>query len=136
MKIQLENWRVINVNFSSIKGEPRENNSFDLSTGHFFPKEIKNSFGVGFEIEVKDKFFDLFVEAVFMFKLNDDITEEFKLSNFPKINAPAIAFPFLRAYVSNLTLQSGYDPVILPSINFVQFVKDKEESVKSEESAD
>ena len=48
------------------------------------------------------------------------ITEDFKLSSFPKINAPAIAFPYLRAFVSNLTLQSGLEPVILPSINFVQ----------------
>ncbi|MGX1024353.1 protein-export chaperone SecB [Flavobacterium sp. CS20] len=127
MKIQLDNWKVTNVNFEALKDKHREENSFDLSTEHFFSKKFNDSFGVGFEIEIKDKSFDLMVEAMFMFKLDEDITEEFKLSNFPKINAPAIAFPFLRAYVSNMTLQSGYDPVILPSINFVQFAKEKEE---------
>jgi preprotein translocase subunit SecB len=127
MKIQLDNWKVTNVNFEALKDKHREENSFDLSTEHFFSKKFNDSFGVGFEIEIKDKSFDLMVEAMFMFKLDEDITEEFKLSNFPKINAPAIAFTFLRAYVSNMTLQSGYDPVILPSINFVQFAKEKEE---------
>ena len=127
MKIQLDNWKIINVNFESLKEKRRKENSFDLSTGHFFPKELDKSFGVGFEVDIKDKFFDLIVEAIFMFKLDEDITEDFKLSDFPKINAPAIAFPFLRAYISNLTLQSGYDPVILPSINFVQFAKEKQE---------
>ncbi|WP_222708016.1 protein-export chaperone SecB [Algibacter pacificus] len=61
-----------------------------------------------------------------MFKLDKDISEEFKLSDFPKINAPAIAFPYLRAYISNLTLQSGFEPVMLPSINFVNLAKEKE----------
>ncbi|WP_340075495.1 protein-export chaperone SecB [Leptobacterium sp. I13] len=126
MKIQLDNWKVINVNFSSLKEKPRDKHSYDLSTGHFFPKDLDKVFGVSFEIEINDKFFDLTVEAIFMFRLDEEITEEFKLSNFPKINAPAIAFPYLRAYISNFTLQSGYDPVILPSINFVQMAKEKE----------
>tara|TARA_A100000171_G_scaffold53095_1_gene76777 strand:- start:3296 stop:3685 length:390 start_codon:yes stop_codon:yes gene_type:complete len=127
MKIQLDTWSVLNVNFSSLKGERRKENTFNLSNGHFFPKELENSFGVGFEIEILDEQFDLNVEAVFIFKLDDPITEEFKLSNFPKINGPAIAFPFLRAYISNLTLQSGYDPVILPSINFVKIAEEADE---------
>ena len=128
MKIQLENWKVIKANFETLSDKPRDENSFDLTTGHFFPEDIDDSFGVGFEIDVKDNDFDLFVEAIFMFKLDEKITEEFKLSNFPKINAPAIAFPFLRSYISNLTLQSGFDPVILPSINFVQAAKEREET--------
>ena len=66
------------------------------------------------------------VEALFMFSVDGEITEGFKLSDFPKINAPAIAFPYLRAYISNLTLQSGLEPVMLPSINFVTLAKEKE----------
>ena len=60
---------------------------------------------------------------LFTFGLDEDITEEFKVSDFPKINAPAIAFPYLRAFISNVTLQSGFNPVMLPSINFVEFAK-------------
>jgi len=58
---------------------------------------------------------------MFNFETDEEITEEFKNSHFPKINAPAIAYPYLRAYVSNLTLQSGVTPVMLPTINFVKF---------------
>lgn len=126
MKIQLENWKVINLNFSFLDENKRDVNSFDLKSVNFFPEEDKNLFGVGFNIDVKDTEFDLTIEALFMFKIDEDITEEFKLSNFPKINAPAIAFPYLRAFVSNLTLQSGFEPVILPSINFVKLAEENE----------
>ncbi|OEY71822.1 protein-export chaperone SecB [Salegentibacter salarius] len=125
MKIQLDNWKILNLNFSS-REEERLENSFDLKTGNFFPEDKSKTFGVGFEIEIKDKKFDLSIEAIFMFSLDEKITEKFKISDFPKINAPAIAFPYLRAYVSNLTLQSGFDPVMLPSINFVNLVRDSE----------
>lgn len=65
------------------------------------------------------------LEAVFVFSMDDEIDEAFKVSNFPKINAPAIAFPYIRAFISNLTLQSGFDPVILPSINFVKLANEE-----------
>ncbi|MEZ3531658.1 MAG: protein-export chaperone SecB [Muribaculaceae bacterium] len=32
-------------------------------------------------------------------------------------NAPAILFPYMRAYVSCVTAQSGMSPVIIPTIN-------------------
>ncbi|KWU51857.1 protein-export chaperone SecB [Pseudomonas palleroniana] len=58
------------------------------------------------------------------FETDNEIDEEFKSSNFPYVNAPAIAYPFLRAFVANITLSSGYAPVMLPSVNFVA-MKDK-----------
>lgn len=126
MKIQLESWKIINTQLTSLQEDEREENSFDLKTGHFFTDDSNQKFGVGFEITIEDKYFDLNLEAVFLFSVDSPITEEFKLSNFPRINAPAIAFPFLRAYISNLTLQSGYDPIILPSINFVRAANESE----------
>ena len=126
MKIQLDNWRVIDLDLKSVQEEDSKNeNSFDLKTGHFFPENEPKEFGVGFEIEIKDIEFNLSIESVFIFKVDEEITEEFKVSDFPKINAPAIAFPFLRAYISNITLQSGYKPVMLPSINFVSLAEEE-----------
>ncbi len=123
MKIQLKDWEIKNLNFSLLdENIKRESNSFDLESGNYFSEEKDdNVFGVSFKLKIHDKLFDLVVEAVFHFELLDEkVTEEFKLSSFPKVNAPAIAFPYLRAFVSNFTLQSGLEPVILPSINFVQ----------------
>ena len=70
---------------------------------------------------VNDKKFNLDIKAMFDFLTDEEISEEFKQSHFPRINAPAIAYPYLRAYVSNLTLQSGVNPAMLPTINFVKF---------------
>ncbi|MGQ1947574.1 protein-export chaperone SecB [Geofilum sp. OHC36d9] len=124
MKIQLENWKVQELSLSVLNDETRKENSFNLNSGNFFPEEDNKTFGVGFTVEIKDKRFNLSIEATFIFSLEEEVTEEFKVSNFPKINAPAIAFPYLRAYISNLTLQSGFDPIILPSINFVKLSKE------------
>ena len=123
MKIQLKNWKIANLSMSLLdERTKRDNDSFDLESGNFFSDdEENNTFGVAFKLNINDRSFDLIIEAFFNFEIVDEkITEDFKLSSFPKINAPAIAFPYLRAFVSNLTLQSGLEPVILPSINFVK----------------
>jgi preprotein translocase subunit SecB len=120
MVIKLTNWKVLKSNFSINIDETRKDNSFDLNINQIFKEEISNEFGIVFKIEIRDKDFDLFVEFVYNFESDSEITDEFKNSDFPKINAPAIAFPFLRAFISNFTLQAGFEPVILPSINFVE----------------
>lgn len=123
MKIQLKDWKISNLNLSLLdENVKRDDNSFDLESGNYFSEDKdSDTFGVGFKLTINDKQFDLVIEALFHFELLDEkITDEFKLSSFPKVNAPAIAFPYLRAFVSNITLQSGLEPVILPSINFVK----------------
>lgn len=61
------------------------------------------------------------------FECDEEVSDVFKESHFPKVNAPAIAFPYLRAFVSNLSLNSGYDTIILPAINFQALDKKKTE---------
>jgi len=124
MKIQLQNWKIVNLDLSAHVASKSEN-IFNLNTGAFFPAENNKTFGINLKVSIKDKEFDLNLESVFMFSLEEEITDDFKLSDFPRINAPAIAFPYIRAFISTITLQSGYRPVILPSINFVQLAKDK-----------
>ncbi|MCA6971184.1 protein-export chaperone SecB [Pectobacterium carotovorum] len=58
------------------------------------------------------------------FTTDGEITDDFISSKFPIINAPAIAYPFLRAFVANFLLSSGYNPILLPSINFTRFKND------------
>lgn len=123
MKISLKECKVQEMTFSIVKNDDRKEDSFDLKTSQVFPEEENRRFDLFFEIDVKDTDFDLFIKMLFIFEIDDDITEEFKVSDFPKINAPAIAFPYLRALISNITLQSGFRPVMLPSINFVEFAK-------------
>lgn len=43
--------------------------------------------------------------------------EENSRKRFTALNAPAILFPYVRAYISSLTGQSGIRPLILPTVN-------------------
>ncbi len=123
MNIQLTNWQVKNLTFSIIENVEAGDKHFDLEIANYFLENKDDEFVIAIKIHVIDVMFDLTVESLFTFRLDDKITEDFKLSDFPKINAPAIAFPYLRAFISNLTLQAGVPPVILPSINFVELAK-------------
>ncbi len=125
MTIQLIDWKVKELTFIINENSGRVDNGFTLDTSNVFFDNNQDEFVVVIKVNVTDILFDLKVESFFTFKLDEKITEEFKLSDFPKINAPAIAFPYLRAYISNITLQSGVDPVILPSINFVKLAERK-----------
>lgn len=122
MNIQLENWGIVKMNYSLLKEkEKREDNSLGLKFKNFFNDKYKKSFKIAFYLKLEGEDFNLDIDAIFNFTADKEITEEFKKSNFPRINAPAIAYPYLRAYVSNLTLQSGVNPAMLPTINFVKF---------------
>lgn len=124
MKLSLKHWRVNNLSFV-VKDEVEDTNvnTFNLNTSKKFSEQENSNFHVDFDISICDEQFDISIEATFEFQTDEPITEEFKISDFPKVNAPAIAFPYLRAYISNLTLQSGFNPIILPSINFVKMAK-------------
>ena len=128
MTLRLVNWKVTDFNFNiKEKDNDSTKNSFDLDTSHFFPEDPddKNTFFIAFRLYINDESYNIKLESLYEFKTDTEITEEFRNSNFPKINAPAIAFPYLRAFISNFTLQSGYEPIILPSINFVKAAKEK-----------
>lgn len=46
------------------------------------------------------------------------VTEEILKRPFIQVNAPAIAYPFLRAFVSSFCVTAGYGGVIIPPVNF------------------
>ena len=126
MKLKLLDYRVVNLNLESIEQDSsltQQSHELDLQVGQFYPEDKDNIFGVGFRVAFKQDGYALKVEMRFFFETDDIITDEFKNSSFPVINAPAIAFPYLRSFLSIITMQSGYPPVMLPSINFVEFAK-------------
>lgn len=98
-----------------------------LKISNGFSDVEKNNFVIIFQIILENKEKNVFirVEAHNHFEINQEITKEFENSAFINVNAPAIAFPYVRAFISNLTLNAGYDPIILPSFNFVKMFEDK-----------
>lgn len=78
-----------------------------------FNIRIKHRQGIIFDIIYRSKF-----------STDSDINIDFHSSPFVFVNSPAIAYPFLRAYVANVTLLSGYDPMMIPTLNFQKLYND------------
>ena len=100
--------------------EPEKKFSLDFSVE--FPLEDNHVFSIAFNaILVHSQQYELKIKYVATFKTSEPIDDAFKTSPLAQINAPAIAFPFLRAFVSTITINSGFEPSVLPSINFINF---------------
>lgn len=81
----------------------------------------KSEFLIVFNLIFKNNEFNLDTEYAARFETDEEIDDAFKDSHFVKINAPAISYPFLRAFISNLTINAGFNPVVLPTVNFMKF---------------
>ncbi|PKA10837.1 hypothetical protein CH372_17290 [Leptospira meyeri] len=96
---------------------------FKLNFKVYFPDDDPRLFAILFKIEIQNEDFDLNSDYHSFFRTDSDITKEFRESHFPSKNAPAIAFPFLRSFIGTITLNAGFRPVLLPSINFFNDIK-------------
>lgn len=116
------------VNYLYEFGEGEENIP-SISYEAVFPKEDKNTFFIHFKIEINkpdeehEDFGSLEVDFLARFSHKEEITQEFRDSHFPRVNAPAIAYPFLRAFINTLFINAGYESVLLPTYNFTKSVK-------------
>lgn len=123
MKIQLKATRAIYINLTPKENnESRDDFSFDYEID--FPKE-SDSFLVAIKAIFKQTDYDLEVVYLAEFSTDSDLDENFKKSKFPYVNAPAIAYPFFRAFIANILLNSGLKPIFLPSVNFENLYKKK-----------
>jgi len=121
MKIRLREWKTIECNFKlSLDDIEDEKDLFNLESASQFPEGDEKEFAIRLRLTIENDSCNLLIETIYFFEVDQVISDEFKKSHFPKVNAPAIAFPYLRAFVSNITLQAGIDPIMLPSINFVE----------------
>ena len=127
MKIQLKNTRVESLNL--VSNDEITNDSFSLGMANGYSDKELNNFVVKFEIEVKSEHgYELQLAYEAEFECDEDISTEFKNSHFPVVNAPAIAYPYLRSFVSLLTLNSGYETLVLPTVNFQAMAQQTETS--------
>lgn len=123
MNIRLENSYVSSLKLNKIKEgkKGKKNDKFIFSYSGFFSPEKNREFKILFNIKLSDnKNFNIVLEFVSVFSTDEEIDENYMQEKFVKINAPAIAYPFLRSFIATLLVNSGYPPVILPTINFVK----------------
>lgn len=98
------------INFQSeqIYVQNDENSiNIDIKPRVFYPKDQPDFFKIIQEISLTTEgVFYLFIIAVGTFELKADIDEKTKKS-FVNLNAPAIMFPYIRAFISTLTANIG-----------------------------
>lgn len=114
----------------------RNNNepSKKLSIG-FAPKGSINKedstfqLNLGVKIEDENKSFKIEIDAVANYTFNNK-AELDNLNNLFYINAPALLFPYIRAYISTLTNLSGFEPINLPTLNMSRLGEDLRNNTK------
>lgn len=76
-------------------------------------------FHLALKVSVVDDLEKMFVEvkAETDFRIGGGDIDDPAFSNYLYLNAPAIIFPYVRAYITSLTGLSGIPPVIIPPIN-------------------
>lgn len=85
-----------------------------------------NKFAISFDVSIKvnvEEVLLINIEYWAFFEADQALTEAFLNGHFTSVNAPAIAFPYLRSFVTNVLVNAGYPAVYLPTINFVELAK-------------
>lgn len=111
--------------------QDEQDNDVELKHGVAYSEKNSKLFSIifDFSVRVKENNMLLAVKFVANFSCNADIDNEFKQSDFVSVNAPAIAYPYLRALVSQFLLLTGYEPIVLPVINFVALNKQRDKNL-------
>lgn len=106
------------------------NISFNPSGKHFLKT---NTFKLFVNVKIingnKEQIVDINTES--KFKFSSDLKN---LSTFFTKNAPAIIFPYIRAFVSSLSVQSGHKPILIPTLNLTGLAKVLESNIEIIES--
>jgi len=96
---------------------------FDLLTEVQKVENSKTQFFIIYKVSITNKDGSLFLSTNYhaIFTTKDNITEDLLKSEIIRVNAAAIGFPYLRSFITQLTINAGCAPLILPTINFTQF---------------
>ena len=132
MNIQLVSTKAIHINL--IPGDSKEldndTESFKFNYDIDFPETYENTFFVIINSLLEDPEYSFKAVYLAEFKLDEELDERFKSSKFPYVNAPAIAYPFFRAFIANTLVNCGFEPTYLPSVNFEALYKIKKKEEK------
>ena len=129
-KIQFINF-LVNESHIVFKEPGEQWISISFSPSGIVFKEL-NQFHLELSVNIRDeedKFhINLKTTSIFEYPEGSDL-EAYKNSYFI-INAPAIIFPYLRAYISSLTALSGMPTLNLPTLNLSELGSRLKESIR------
>jgi len=92
----------LKVNFNILQTKDMEENKFRLS--------------LNIHINDENEEMNIDVNSEGYFEFESGLNQEY-LKIFFNSSAPAILFPYIRAYITTLTSLSGVKPIILPTLN-------------------
>lgn len=102
------------------------NISFKLSGQHFVKTNV---FKLIIETLVNNQKEEILIRILSESNFNFSGIEDKDLMDYFVGNAPALVFPYIRAYVGTLTTLSGYPPLLLPTLNLSKLAKDLEKNI-------
>lgn len=117
--------------------ELNEEDSDEEATIRFSPKGYihrkESTFIMDLRINIESKStMKIDITARAKFNFNRELSEQ-TISNYFFVNAPALIFPYVRAYVSALTALSGTNVIILPTLNMTAIGNELKENTTTEE---
>lgn len=110
-----ERSKTINFNFAPSGTIDKNKKTFTLELNTWVYDETKS-----FEINIV-------TSATFKYIEDDSGNIEMK---YLLLNAPAIVFPYIRAYIANLSALSGISTILLPTINMAGLADNLKENIK------
>lgn len=137
MSVKLVSTRAIMVELQPLQENAEiEENSFSFDFNPILDEENENGFIIFFLGEQISHEYAYKCKVIFMAQFLSEkiLTKESLTDNFLLINAPAIGYPYFRAFYSNFLLNAGYEPIILPTINFVKLKEEKEKDLLNKSS--
>lgn len=101
--------------------------SANVSTQSALVQDVDDAFVTIISVETTTNIgLNINVECQAVFVVDSKIDINFLKSSFVTLNAPAIVYPFVRSFVSNLSVNAGFPAIILPAINFAAKDREKE----------
>jgi preprotein translocase subunit SecB len=126
-----EKFQIINFTFNEPKSQGEVLNIRFHPSGKYSQKEGKMDIYLDFEArdnnEGETPVITATMKAVFKFQ-SSLLYEEIPIFFFK--NAIAIAFPYLRSFISTLSLQANIKPIVLPLMNLSELEKPLKENME------
>ena len=105
---------------------------FGIEPNGIFEEDNK-MFILTLNVLVKDKKSSLEVKMTVTGKFKYETNDIQELVPYLGFNAPAIIFPYIRAYITNITALGGMSPIILPTLNMESVGKELLDKISSNE---
>ncbi|MGB5988703.1 MAG: protein-export chaperone SecB [Marinifilaceae bacterium] len=112
--------------------ERKSDNSSKKISLEFSPKGIINESEANFQLELEvkiedeNKSFLIDILALANYSFENGVAN---ISDLFYVNAPALLFPYIRAYISTLTNLSGFEAVNLPTLNLTKVGDDLKNNI-------